>query len=99
MFDNVGTKIKAQAKAYCIIGMIVFIILGVILLFTGEALLGITVAVGGCAICWEAFLMMYAIGNIEENIAILTDIACRKALDQKENDADNQDISSYLSEL
>lgn len=99
MFDNVGTKIKARAKAYCIIETIGFIILGVILLFTGEALLGITVAVGGCAICWGASLMMYAIGNIEENIAILTDIACRKALDQKENDADNQDISSYLSEL
>lgn len=99
MFDNIGAKIKTLTEVLCWIGMGVFLIWGVLMMVGGEILTGLIVAIVGCLASWIGSFTMYAIGCIEENIAILTDIACRKALDQKENDVDNQDISSYLSEL
>lgn len=85
MFSNVGEKIKKVTLVLCVLGMAASVIGGIILIFMGGFLEGLLTAVLGCVLTWISSLFTYAIGSIEDNLSVLTDIACKKALAEDKN--------------
>ena len=67
MFDNVGEKVKTMASVFCVIGIILSIILGVITIFGGQVLVGFLVIALGAFSSWLSCLSLYAIGEAAEN--------------------------------
>ena len=66
MFDNIGGKIKTLASVICVVGMIGFIILG--LLMTNESgLLGVLIIVLGVIGSWTGSFCLYGFGELIED--------------------------------
>ncbi len=86
MFTNVGEKIKKVTVVMCIIGMVISIVVGILLMCLGDFISGLLVAVLGCIFSWLSSLFCYALGSIEDNLRVLTDIACEKALVENHKD-------------
>ena len=80
MFNNVGQKIKSVTTTFCWIGIVLCVIGGLSLLMAEQILLGLIVAIAGSLLTWLSSLAIYAIGSIEDNLAILTEIACENAV-------------------
>jgi len=69
MFDNIGGKIKTLARVVCWIGIIGFIISGLITMCTNESMIlpGILTAVIGSFLSWIGSFMVYGFGQLIEN--------------------------------
>ena len=69
MFDNIGGKIKTLAKVGCWIGIIAFIITGIVLMAIDEDLIldGILTAVVGSLLSWVSSFVLYGFGQLVEN--------------------------------
>lgn len=80
MFDEIGRKIKILAKSFTVIGIIIFVIYGIII-FTNNRLLGLAIMVGGSFLSWISSFVLYGFGHLIENTEILANIK----LDEKYN--------------
>lgn len=87
MFNHVGEKIKKVTVVFCIIGIVLSIVGGGVLMYYEQVLAGVLTAILGSLLCWVGSLVTYAIGSIEDNLTVLTDIACKKALAESKKDA------------
>lgn len=101
MYDKIGGKLKTLAEIFCTLGIVLSLILGVAIMFSDAWWMGFLVIGVGGLVSWLAGMMTYTIGSIEENIAILTEIACRNelALRPERPDRREEDVSSFLSDL
>ena len=70
MFDEIGRKIKILAKCITIIGIIIFVIYGIII-FANYRLLGLAIMLGGSLLSWISSFMLYGFGHLIENTEIL----------------------------
>ncbi len=70
MFDNIGSKLKAVAHWYTVIGMILVVILAFILVGS-LGFLALIYGVIGCLSVWVSGAMMYGIGQAVENTDVL----------------------------
>ncbi len=66
MYENSGEKLKSVVSTITAIGMVCFILLGLVLCFAGAAgvLLGLIVAVVGCLFCWLSNLVLATFAQI-----------------------------------
>lgn len=74
MFDNIGGKIKSLAKIMTWVGIAISVILGLILLFSGDGILmicGVVEMVIGSIFSWIGSFLLYAVGQIAQNTDIL----------------------------
>ena len=70
MFDNAGQKIKAAAEAFCVIGIILSIILG--LIFVKENIfIGFIIIIIGVLSSWVGSIFLYGFGELVDNSAII----------------------------
>ncbi len=68
MFDNIGRKIKALAEILSWIGIVVFIIIGVLVATEFNAPgVGIAIAVVGFLVSWLSAFRLYGYGQLIEN--------------------------------
>ena len=67
MYDNIGSKIKTLAKVLCWIGIIGYIVLGIVLIFTSGFLIGVLVGVVGALLSWIGPFILYGLGQLIEN--------------------------------
>lgn len=102
MFDNVGRKIKAWAKALCWVGVILSIGLGIALILIGDSqgyynpanlVLSCTGAawlVIGPVFSYISALAMYGLGELVANSDIRTELAMEKERKEKIPQSDGQ---------
>lgn len=98
MFDNIGRKIKAWAKALCWVGIILSIGLGIALILIGDSLgrygrynpanpaligAGIAWLVIGPVFSYIGSLAMYGLGELVENSDIRTELAIKKSMENE----------------
>lgn len=94
MFSNIGGKIKLLSKILCWVGIALSIILGVVILTSGETVrvtlngdlvstsnvpAGIIMIVGGSLLSWISSLFAYGFGQLIENTDSIRDGVQRKA--------------------
>lgn len=84
MFSNIGTTIKRITKNFCLVGMGLSIVCGLIIavlgMFGGEMSLFIAGLIGGLVgvvIFWLGSLTLYAYGELVENSCIQTELLLR----------------------
>ena len=68
MYEFVGEKIKKMTVIICGIGIVLSIIAGVLMMFTGGFLTGIIIAVVGALGSWISGFMLYGYGEIVDNL-------------------------------
>ena len=81
MYENVGKSIKNLVKTIVTVGMIVWVVIGIVILATsGEngAILGILVAVVGCFMSWLSGLVLYAYGEMADNLKSIKEAVAGK---------------------
>ncbi len=74
MFDNIGGKIKDQARSSCYLGIVISMLLGAMLLLSGQGILmilGLLIAVAGSLVSWQSSFVLYGFGEMVENSDIL----------------------------
>ena len=76
MFDNIGGKIKTLAVVVCVLGIICFVIIGMVMLGMAaeeedEALayMGFGYMIGGSILSWIGSFFLYGFGELIENSA------------------------------
>ncbi len=69
MYNNIGGKIKSLAKGACIVEALGSIIVGVIL--AGDDVLYLLLALIGPIIAWVSSWILYAFGELVEDISIM----------------------------
>lgn len=82
MYKNIGKKIKAVAKVFAWIGIILFVLIGLIMagvagVMEGEPGLivaGIIVAVVGALVSWISSFMVYGFGQLIDNSDMIKDM-------------------------
>ena len=67
MFNNVGKKLKWLAVFCTIAGAFSSIVYGAILMYSDSALLGFLVIIIGALISWLSSLLMYGVGELNDN--------------------------------
>ena len=70
MYENAGKSIKNLVKTIVTISMIMWIVIGIVVMATGDigVILGILVAVVGCFMSWLSGLILYAYGEMADNL-------------------------------
>ena len=73
MFDNIGGKIKFLAQISTIIGIIGYLILGLIICNTDEdfILIGVLIIFIGAILSWVSSFLLYGFGELIENSSVL----------------------------
>ena len=66
MFNNIGGKIKSIAKICCILGMLIYVAMGVFIAVFSNVMYGVFVAVGGCLVAWLGTVAIYGFGELIE---------------------------------
>lgn len=69
MFDNIGGKIKTVAAVVAGLGIVAFVIGGIVLLVNGAVVAGILMAVIGALGSWVGSFALYGFGELIENSA------------------------------
>lgn len=64
MFDNIGDKIKVLAKISTILGIVIFVIYGIVLMVEGLIFVGFLVMVLGSVLSWIGSFTLYGFGEI-----------------------------------
>lgn len=66
MFDNIGEKIKTLAKVLCWIGIIAFVIFGIIVMTSDDDLIltGLLIMIFGSLVSWVSSFFMYGFGDL-----------------------------------
>lgn len=64
MFANIGEKIKSVTVFFCVVGIIVSVLLGVILMMGGAVLPGLLTAVLGAIGSYLGSMVMYGLGEL-----------------------------------
>lgn len=64
MFNNVGGKLKIAAKAICILGIIVSVILSILFFDEGKDVAGLLTLLLGSFGSWVSALLIYGFGEI-----------------------------------
>lgn len=73
-FDNAGSKIKAIAIVFAVIGMIGSAIFGIFVIAEGheeELIIGVLIIALGCLFSWFSSLLLFGFGQLIENSDIL----------------------------
>ena len=95
MFNNIGPKCKAAAKALCYIGIALSVISGVIMVFAGAfsysgsagtlmAVYGFLTMIFGSLVSWLGSLGLYAAGEAAENSAIAANLAVKADMQREQ---------------
>ena len=73
MYDNIGTKIKDVAIAFCIIGIIASIVSGIILVVAGDGLeiVGFLVIGIGSFLSWLSSFPLYGFGEMIDKLSAI----------------------------
>ncbi|MBP3656739.1 MAG: hypothetical protein J6K32_08595 [Clostridia bacterium] len=84
MFSNIGTKIKSITKSFCLIGMGLSIVGGVLCIISGLVIgegslvwSGLLIGLGCAVACWLSSLTLYGFGELIENSCIQTELLLR----------------------
>ena len=70
MYDNIGTKIKDVAIAWCIIGIIASVVLGIFLM-DGAVIGGLLVMVIGSLFSWLSSFPLYGFGEMIDKLSAI----------------------------
>jgi len=70
MYDNIGTKIKDVAIAFCIIGIIASVVLGIFLM-DGAVIGGLLVMVIGSLFSWLSSFPLYGFGEMIDKLSAI----------------------------
>lgn len=98
MYKNVGRSIKDVVKVVVGIEMVIFIILGFVLMITLSdglgLILGAIVAGAGCFVAWLSGLILYAYGDIADNVKMLANAVNGLCLSSEENMGKNENAET-----
>lgn len=80
MFDNVGSKIKAVAKVFAWLGIVIFGLLVLIVMFANgdTPVPGLLIIIVGCLGSWLSSLTLYGLGQLIENTDKLVEFNSQK---------------------
>ena len=67
MFENIGGKIKTLATTITWVGIIGFVILGILTMDTSSIAAGLLIALFGSLLSWISSWLLYALGELVEN--------------------------------
>ena len=67
MFENIGGKIKTLATTITWVGIIGFVILGILIMDTSSIAAGLLIALFGSLLSWISSWLLYALGELVEN--------------------------------
>ena len=98
MFDNIGSKLKTISSVFCIIGIILSIVGGVVLMFA-NFLIGFLVALFGSVFSWLATIGLYGIGEAADNSAKILKILQNGDALQLEKDEKEKIVQKKMSNL
>lgn len=94
MYNNAGKSIKGLVKIVVGIQMALFIILGIVLMVSGEggagAFLGFLVGGAGCFFAWLSGLLLYAYGEIADGVKRLAERTQQDT--EKDNRTDESNV-------
>lgn len=100
MFDNIGRKIKNLAVITCVLEIIASIIIGIILIESGDddAIIGITTILAGPFAAWISSFFVYGFGQLIENSDIL--VAMHSSDSAKHNSAeeDTEEDTGFITQ-
>lgn len=105
MFSNIGGKIKATAKVFCWILIVLFVIVGITLMVSGAALEGLITMIAGALSAWVGSFVLYGFGELVENSCIQTNLMIKNNAKKhnepvsKHEKKRQEDASTYLPEL
>ena len=73
MFNNIGEKIKALAKVSCWVGILSYVLIGIVLIAISEDLapLAIILIFAGSFLSWIGSFLLFGFGQLIENSDIL----------------------------
>ena len=83
MFKDIGSKIKALARAICVLGIGLSVVAGLILIVNGAtyntALVGTGVLVffAGSLLSWIGSFFAYGFGELIENTTVIAELAAK----------------------
>lgn len=83
MFTNIGSKIKALARAICVLGIGLSVLAGLILIVNGAAYntalvgTGFLVLFAGSLSAWLGSLFAYGFGELIENTTVIAELAAK----------------------
>lgn len=71
MFDNIGSKIKMLAKVLCWVMVAVFVIYGLVMMFSVNFFGGLFMMAVGALSGWAGSFVLYGFGELVESVAVL----------------------------
>lgn len=96
-YENIGGKIKILARVLCVLGIIVSFVSGIRFIVVSSEIgtmygvyiiCGIAIIVVGSILFWIATWLLYAFGDITENVAIIKRKVCRLKVGSEKRDDD-----------
>lgn len=80
MFENIASKIKTAAQVFAWLGIVVFALLGLIVMFANEdtPVPGLLIIIVGCLGSWLSSLTLYGLGQLIENTDKLVEFNSQK---------------------
>lgn len=84
MFRNIGGKIKGLAKAATALGIIAYIVIGIIIMCIDDdiAFVGVLVMIVGAFISWISSFILYGFGQLIENSDMLVKLSKHRTLNR-----------------
>ena len=75
MHDNVGKMLKTFSECVAAVGIILCVIGGILVMYTVHSgfAIGLTILVGGSSAFYIGFRIIYAFGDLVENVQIIAD--------------------------
>lgn len=116
-YENIGGKIKILARVLCVLGIIGSFVSGILFIVASSEIgtmhgvyiiCGIAIIVVGSILSWIATWLLYAFGDITENVAIIKKKVCRlkvgsekrdDELLESEDEIDTEEMRSIIDEL
>ena len=85
MFKNIGGKIKGLAQVICIVGIVISVVAGINMIYSGfysyngdtMVNMGFAVMIGGSLLSWIGSFFAYGFGELIENTTVIAELAAK----------------------
>ena len=85
MFKNIGGKIKELAQVICIVGIVISVVAGISMIYSGfdsyngdtMVGMGFAVMIGGSLLSWIGSFFAYGFGELFENTTVIAELAAK----------------------
>lgn len=97
MFSDIGIKIKSLAQVMTAIGIICYVITGIVFMANDMALVGILIVLIGSLLSWVSSFILYGLGELIDNSVKIAEILeaynCQTKIKEKSTNLKKEEYS------